>query len=54
MQQLSVDTSNDPSSSEYAPTEMAYTRKRLVTAVASETIVEHLRRYALAIDLCDE
>lgn len=53
MQELSVGTRNDPPLKPAQASELPYTGERLVTAVANETVMEHLHRYGLAIDLCD-
>lgn len=53
MQELSIGTMKDPSSNSGETGEMPFTGERLVTAVATITMVEHLHRYGLAIDLCD-
>ena len=54
MQELSVGTINDPPSKPAQPGEMPFTGERLVTAIASDIMMEHLHRYGLAIDLCDD
>ena len=53
MQELSVGTRNDPPLKPAQASELPYTGERLVTAVANQTMMEHLHRYGLAIDLCD-
>ena len=54
MQELSVGTINDPTSKSAQPGEMPFTGERLVTAIASDIMMEHLHRYGLAIDRCDD
>ena len=44
----------DPPSKPTQPGEMPFTGERLVTAIASDIMMEHLHRYGLAIDLCDD
>ena len=53
MQELSVATKKDPPSKPGKPGDLPFTGERLVTTVANESMVEHLHRYGLAIDLCD-
>ena len=36
-----------------AQAELPFTGERMVTTIATESVIEHLHRYGLAIDLCD-
>ena len=53
MQELSVGKMKAPPSKHGEPGGLSYTGERLVTAVATKSMMEHLHRYGLAIDLCD-
>jgi ubiquinone/menaquinone biosynthesis C-methylase UbiE len=53
MQELSVATKKDSPSNPGEPGDLPFTGERVVTAVANESMVEHLHRYGLAIDLCE-
>ncbi len=53
MHELSVGTMMDLVSKPAESGDLPFTGERLVTTIANETMVEHLHRYGLAIDLCD-
>ena len=54
MQELSVETMNETPSKHVEPIEMTSTGERLVTSEYGVNMMEHLHRYAIALDLCDD